>query len=66
MGVLCLSLFWYALFCVLSRFAISLKTKRGLVAFAFIVLQMSCYCISSVVLPRSTVGWSAECDCGIS
>ena len=32
MGVLCLSLFWYALLCVLSSFAIILKRKRELVA----------------------------------
>ena len=31
-GVLCLSLFWYALLCVLSSFAIILKKKRELVA----------------------------------
>ena len=32
MGVLCLSLFWYALFCALPSFAIDLKRKRELVA----------------------------------
>ena len=32
MGALCLSLFWYALHCALTRFAIILKRKRGLVA----------------------------------
>ena len=32
MGVLCLSLFWYALLYVLSSFAIILKRKRELVA----------------------------------
>ena len=32
MGVLCLSLFWYALFCALPSFAIILKRKRELVA----------------------------------
>ena len=31
-GVLCLPLFWYALLCVLSSFAIILKRKRELVA----------------------------------
>ena len=29
-GVLCLSLFWYALLCVLSSFAIILRGKRDL------------------------------------
>ena len=32
MGVLCLSLFWYGLFCALPSFAIILKRKRELVA----------------------------------
>ena len=34
--------------------------------FAFIVLQMSCYCLFSVALPHDAMGWSAVCDCGIS
>ena len=65
-GVLCLSLFCCASLCVLSSFAIILKKKRGLVAFALIVLRMSCYCKCSVTLPHGTVDWSAVCDCGIS
>ena len=32
MGVLCLSLFWYALHCALPSFAVILKRKRELVA----------------------------------
>ena len=32
MGVLCLSLFWYALLCALPSFAVILKRKRELVA----------------------------------
>ena len=32
MGVLCLSLFWYALLCALPSFAIILKRKRELAA----------------------------------
>ena len=32
MGVLCLSLFWYALLCALPSFAITLKRKSELVA----------------------------------
>ena len=32
MGVLCLSLFWFALLCALPSFAIILKRKRELVA----------------------------------
>ena len=52
--------------CVLPSFAIILKKKRELVWFAFIVLQMSCYCKFSVTLPHGAVGWSAVCDCSIS
>ena len=35
-GVLCLSLFCYALLCVLSSFAIVLKRKRGLLLCFFL------------------------------
>ena len=34
--------------------------------FAFIDLQMSCYCICSVTLPHGAVGCSALTVCGIS
>ena len=44
MGVLCLSLFCYALLCVLSSFAIILKRKGELVAF----LLLSCGCLVAV------------------
>ena len=42
-GVLCtcLSLFWYALFCVLSSFAIILERKRELVA--LLLLSYGCH-----------------------
>ena len=40
------------------------EVKAG--CFAFIVLQMSCYCKCSVALPCGAVGWSAVYDCGIS
>ena len=66
MGALCLSWFCYALLCVHYSFAIILKRKRKLVAFAIIVLQMHCYYKCSVALPHGAVGWSAVCDCGIS
>ena len=65
-GVLCWSLFWYALLYVLSSFAIILMRMRELVCFAFIVFWMSCYCNCPVALPHCAVGWSAVCDCGIS
>ena len=42
MGALRLSLFWYALLCVLSSFAIILKRKRELVA---LLLSMSYRCL---------------------
>ena len=43
-GVLCLSLFCYALLCVLSSFAIILKRKRELIA----LLLMSYGCLVTV------------------
>ena len=66
MGVLCLSLFCYALLCVHSSFAIILKRKRKLVALLLLSIQMYCYYKCSVALPQGAVGWSAVCDCGIS
>ena len=63
-GVLCLSLFCYALLCVLSSFVIIFTRKRELVA--FIVLRMACYRKCFVSLPHGAVGWSAVCDCGMS
>ena len=66
MGVLCSSLFWYALFYVLSSFAIILTRKIELVLFAFSVVRMSCYCKCPVALPHGAVGLSAVCDCSIS
>ena len=63
-GVLCLSLFCYALFSVHSSFAIILKRKRKLVA--LLVLQTYCYCKFSMTLPHGAKGWSAVYDCGIS
>ena len=59
-GVLGLSLFCYALFCVHSSFAIILKRKSKLVA----LVLLSYRCI--VTLPHGAVGWSAVCDCGSS
>ena len=44
MGVLCLSLFWYTLLCVLSSFAIILKRKRELVT----LLLLSYGCLVAV------------------
>ena len=41
-----------------------MEEKAG--CFAFIALQMACYCKCSAVLPRGTVGWSAVCYCGFS
>ena len=66
-GVLCLSLFCYALVCVSSSFAIILKRKRKLVA----LLLLSYRFIATInvmwfFLKVPWVGWSAVCDCGIS
>ena len=66
-GVMCLSLFWYALFCVLSSFTIILKRKRELVSlFLLFVLRMYSFCKCSVTLPQGVVVWSIVCNCGIS
>ena len=59
-GVLCLSLFWYALLCILSSFAMLLKRKRELVA----LLLLSCGCLVTVnaLLLFLTVPWvSLQC-----
>ena len=55
-GVLCWSLRWYALFCVLSSH-LDEEERAGC---------LSCYCKCYVALPHDAVGWSAVCDCGIS
>ena len=57
MVVLCLSLFCYALLC-----ALHLEEEEKAGCFAFIVLQMSCYCKCSVTLPHGAVGVCALCD----
>ena len=65
MGVVFLSLFCYALPCVLSSFEKNrLVEEERAACFAFIVLRMSCCCRCSVTLPRGAVGLSAVCDCG--
>ena len=46
-GVLCLSLFWYALLCVHSSFAIILKRKRNLVG--LILLSYICFVTINVL-----------------
>ena len=51
-----MSLFWYALLCVLSSFAVILKRKRELVAMLYIFLGISCYCKCSWAL-FLTVSW---------
>ena len=60
-GSLFMSLFCYALLFVHSSFAIILKRK-----FAFICLQLSCYCKGSMAPPHGALGWSAVCGCDIS
>ena len=54
-GVLCLSLFCYALLCVHSSFAIILKRKRKLVA--FLLLPYSCIVILNVLWFFVSVPW---------
>ena len=54
-GVLCLSLFWCALLCVLSSFAIILKRKRELVA--LLLLPYRCHVTVNVLWPFLAVPW---------
>ena len=54
LGELCWSLFWYALFCVLSSSATIMTRKRELVA----VILLSFGCLD-VALPQGAVAWSA-------
>ena len=62
MGVLCWSLFWYALLYVLSSFAIILTGERERAGcFAFIVFWIPGDCMGPVALPHGAVGWSAVC-----
>ena len=55
MGVLCLSVFWYALLCVLSGFPIILKRKRDL--FTLLVLGNGCPVTVNVMWPFLTMPW---------
>ena len=54
-GVLCLSLFWYALLCVLSNFTIILKRKRELVA--LLLLSYGCLVTVNVLWLFLKVSW---------
>ena len=54
-GVLCLSLFWYALLCVLSSFAIILKRKIELVA--LLLLSYGCRVTENVLWLFLMVLW---------
>ena len=66
MGLLCLSLFCYALLCVLPSFAIILTMKKELVA----LLLLFCRCIATVnvLFLFVTLPWgrSTVYDCGTS
>ena len=63
MGVICLSLFYYALLCV---HYVEEEEGENAGCFAIIILQMYCCYKCSEALPHGAVGWSAVCDCGIS
>ena len=65
MRVLCLSLIVMHCFSPF-QFCNHLEKIENAGCFAFIVLQMSCYCKCSVALPLTAMSWSAVCDCGIS
>ena len=54
-GVLCLSLFWCALLCTISSFAIILKRKRELVV--LLLLSYGCLVTVNVLWLFLTVPW---------
>ena len=56
-GVLCLSLFCYALLCVHSSFVIILKRKRKLDALLLLSLSYRCVVTISVLWLSLTVPW---------
>ena len=60
MGVLCLSLFCYALLCVHFSYAIILKRKRKVVA--LLLLSYRCIVTINVMWLFRAVGWSAVCE----
>ena len=55
MGVLCLSLFWYALLCVHFSVSVILKRKRKLVA--LLLLSYRCIVTMNVLWLFLTVPW---------
>ena len=55
MGVLCWSLFWYALLYVISSFAIIFTRNRELVA--LLLLSFRCLVTVNVLRPFLTVSW---------
>ena len=66
-GVLCLSVFCFALLCVHSSFAIILMRKRKQIA--LLLLSYRCFAtinVRTVALPNGAMGWFPLCDCGIS
>ena len=54
-GVLCLSMFWYALICVVSSFAIILTRKSELVA--LLLLSLGCLVTIIALWLFPTVPW---------
>ena len=65
MGVLCLSLFCYALLCVHSSFAIILKRKRKLLALLLLSYRYIAT-INVLCLFLTVPAGCLQCDCGIS
>ena len=55
MGVLCWSLFWYALLYVISSFAIIFTRNRELVA--LLLLSFGCLVTVNILWPFLTVPW---------
>ena len=59
-GVLCCSLFWYALLYVLSRFCIHLDEEERAGCFDYILFR--CLVTVDVLWLFGAVGWSIVCD----
>ena len=62
-------MFVFVLVCISlrpSRICNHLEEEERAGSFAFIVLQISCYCKCSVAFPHDEVGWSGVYDCCIS
>ena len=61
-------MFVFVLLCITFcpyKFCNHLEEGENAGCFAIVILQMCYYYKCSVALPRSIVGWSVVCDCGM-